>query len=146
MEYNTILLLDDDDDDCTLFEDALNEVNSTVELKTANSYGQMMRVLGDPDSELPDLIVMDLNMPAQNGFECLANLKMSEELKHLPVVIFSTSAQREAIDLVYDRGAVLYITKPSTFSELKQIVARLVTLALRGVPCRPARERFLIEL
>jgi CheY-like chemotaxis protein len=145
MFYKSILLLDDDDDDCSLFQDALHEVDNTAELKTTNSCHQLMTMLRQPDGNLPDLIVMDLNMPEQNGFECLASLKVTHELKHIPVIIFSTSAQREAIDLVYSRGAMHYITKPSAFGALKQIVSRLLTIDLSKANHPLPREKFLLE-
>jgi CheY-like chemotaxis protein len=103
-----------------------------------------MTVLRQPGANLPDLIVMDLNMPEQNGFECLANIKVAQELKQIPVIIFSTSAQREAIDLVYSRGALHYITKPNAFGALKQIVKWLLTMDLKK-PDWPPREKFLLE-
>ena len=144
MSYNSILLLDDDDDACSLFQDALREVDTTAQLKTTNSCRQLMTVLRQPGANLPDLIVMDLNMPEQNGFECLANIKVAQELKQIPVIIFSTSAQREAIDLVYSRGALHYIAKPNAFGGLKQIVKWLLTMDLKK-PDWPPREKFLLE-
>jgi len=70
---------------------------------------------------------------------------VTRELKHIPVVIFSTSAQREAIDQAYSRGAMHYITKPYAFRALKQIVTRLLTLDLRKLNDPQSREKFLLE-
>lgn len=128
MSDKSILLLDDDDDDCFLFKDALNEVDDTAELTTTNSCDQLIDLLSEPGAELPDLIVMDLNMPGVNGFECLECLKVTRTLKHIPVVIFSTGAQHETTDRVYDQGAAECIAKPNTFGALKEIVTRLLAL------------------
>lgn len=144
MPHKSILLLDDDDDDCSLFQDALSEVDSTAELKTINSCHQLLTMLHSPDAHHPDLIVMDLNMPRQNGLECLGILKVNQKLKHIPVVILSTSSRQEAMDQVFDRGALHYITKPNAFTMLKQIVLRLLTLD-PGKTKNPSRETFLLE-
>lgn len=142
--HKSILLLDDDNDDCTLFQEALYEVDRAAELWTANSFDELMAMLRGPGQ--PDLIVMDLNMPKLNGIECLARLKATERLKDIPVVIFSTIAQQDAVERVYRNGALHYITKPYTFQVLKQIVARLLSMDLRKKDKRTAREKFLIEL
>ena len=126
MPDKSILLVDDDDDDCFLFQDALSEVDDTAELKTTNSCRQLMSMLGAQNADLPDLIVMDFNMPKQNGAECLSCLKVERKLKHIPVVILSTSNDRASIDMVYDRGAASYIVKPNTFEALKDIVTQLL--------------------
>lgn len=126
MSDKSILLVDDDDDDCFLFQDALNEVNSNAELKTTNSCDQLMNMLSKQGADLPDLIVMDMNMPKQNGAECLSCLKVARKLKHIPVVILSTSNQRESMEMVFDKGAAQYFTKPDTFAALKKIVGQLL--------------------
>ena len=128
MSDKSILLVDDDDDDCFLFQDALQEVDRTAELKTTSSCDQLLTILNEPGAALPDLIVMDINMPRKNGFECLACLKVTDELKDIPVVIFSTGGQQEAINSVQDRGAMQYIVKPNTFGALKEIVTRLLEI------------------
>ena len=126
MSDKSILLVDDDDDDCFLFQDALNEVNRNAELRTTSSCDQLMIML-NREADLPDLIVMDLNMPKKNGFECLECLKVTRELKNIPVVIMSTAIQCESNEQIRDRGAARYFTKPNTFEALKEIVAQLLT-------------------
>jgi len=144
MNHKSIVLVDDDDDDCSLFEEAMFEVDSSAALMTANSCSQLLGQLSDVNAEIPDLIVMDFNMPKQNGFECLAILKENNNLKDVPVIIFSTAAQRETVDLVYKYGAAYYITKPDAFNALKRIVSRILSIDLNNVKPQ-AREKFLLE-
>ena len=93
-----IFLADDDEDDCMLFEDALREVNASTELATANDGVELMMLLGKTVPPPPDVIFLDLNMPKKNGFECLAEIRNSKQFKDIPVVIFSTTGEKEAID------------------------------------------------
>src|SRR5688500_8306614 len=108
----SIFLADDDADDCTLFKDALKEVCAGTKLTTASDGEELMDILIETVPPPPDVIFIDLNMPRKNGFECLEEIKHSQKLKNIPVVIFSTSSQQDTINKVYDQGAHYYICKP----------------------------------
>src|SRR4051794_29242611 len=105
VNHRHVLLADDDEDDCLLFKDALDELTLPVKLTITNNGEQLMQLLGDPNAALPDIVFLDLNMPRKNGFECLTEIKESERLKQLPIVIFSTSFEEGMADLLYRQGA-----------------------------------------
>ena len=128
-----ILLADDDEDDCILFEDALKEIcPHRSNLTTANDGLRLMQLLGAPVPISPDIIFLDLNMPVKNGFQCLSEIRKNDELKAIPIVIFSTTTQKEAIDKVYQDGANLYIRKPGSFAKLKNVIERVLSMDWRG--------------
>lgn len=141
----SVYLADDDADDRLLFEEALMEVSHNVELTTANNGEQLMKILDQTTPPPPHLIFLDLNMPLKNGFECLEAIKKDKKLKHIPVVIFSTSCQKEAIDNVYSKGADYYICKPDNFQKLKTVLNQMFSIDLTGMYSRPSRENFLIQ-
>ncbi len=123
LKYN-LLLADDDEDDCAFFKDALDELVFSVDLTTVNDGVQLMNFLSEnPSSDLPDILFLDLNMPRKSGFECLTEIKKIDKLKHLPVIIFSTSLDMNIVDLMYEKGATHYIQKPGEFSKLKKVIA-----------------------
>lgn len=70
----------------------------------------------------PDLVLLDLNLPKKSGHEVLAEIKADEDLKHIPVVILSTSAAEEDIVQAYNLHANCYIRKPVSFSEFTEVV------------------------
>jgi two-component system response regulator len=70
----------------------------------------------------PDLIVLDLNMPRKNGHEVLAEIKIDDQLKDIPVVILTTSKSREDITKAYGLHANCYISKPVDFDEFTRVV------------------------
>lgn len=121
LENIRLLLADDDEDDCFLFKEALNELHVSVSLTTVHDGEQLMLMLAH-NAALPQLLILDLNMPRKNGFECLAEIKKNDHMKDLPVVIFSTSFDSEVINKLYRNGAHLYIRKPSDFSDLKKAI------------------------
>src|SRR6478609_8148333 len=124
----SIFLADDDGDDCMLFEDALREVSNNTQLTTANDGLQLMEILDRSVPPPPDVIFLDLNMPCKNGFECLDEIKQSPKLHDIPVVIFSTSAQADTINKVYQKGANYYICKPGSFPLLKKAIQHVLSI------------------
>ena len=140
----SVYLADDDADDRFLFEEALMEVKSNIKLTTVNNGEQLMNYL-DKNTPPPHLIFLDLNMPLKNGVECLDEIKKDTRLKHIPVIIFSTSCQEEAIEQVYKKGADYYICKPDNFQTLKALLNRVFFLSLNTLSTRPKREDFLIS-
>jgi CheY-like chemotaxis protein len=123
-----IFLADDDVDDCLLFEDALREVAADTTLTTALDGMELMGILDKFVPPPPDMIFLDLNMPRKNGFECLNAIRTDQKLKAIPVIIFSTSAQPEFIERVYQSGANRYIRKPSSFTELRNAISEMLAI------------------
>lgn len=123
----SILLVDDDADDRMLFTDALNELTSDVLLKTASHCDDGIDSLIKPHDELPDLVVMDINMPGKNGLECLEDIRNHARLKKLPVVILSTDTDEDVIKEAYRRGANFYISKPNSFQGLKREIQKIIS-------------------
>lgn len=143
--YN-LLLADDDEDDCAFFKDALDELLLSVNLTTVNDGVQLMNfLLPLPCEGLPDILFLDLNMPRKCGFECLTEIKKNDQLKHLPVIIFSTSFDLNIVDLMYEKGATHYIQKPGEFSKLKKVIANALSLCTENNFKQPVRNHFILQ-
>jgi CheY-like chemotaxis protein len=136
----SIFLADDDDDDCALFEEALREIERSIQLTTVHDGEQLMHLLASVEGDLPDVLFLDLNMPRKNGFECLAEIKKNNRLRLLNVIIFSTSLQQDVADLLYTHGAHHFIRKPASYHELKNIIH----LALTAPTRQRTRENFIL--
>jgi CheY-like chemotaxis protein len=124
-----LLLVDDDRDDLELFATTLKEISISVKLKAVQSWNELKAFLDRcPKSELPNLAVLDLNMPYKDGIECLSMLKESPEYKHIPVVIFSTSVQPDVKQKCFQLGAMSCIEKPESYETYKDVVHYMVNL------------------
>lgn len=123
----SILLVEDDADDRMLFTEALYELTADVRLRTASHCDDGIDSLIQPHDELPDLVVMDINMPGKTGLECLEDIRNHSRLHKLPVVILSTDTDEDVIRDAYRRGANFYISKPNSFQALKKEVQKLIT-------------------
>lgn len=119
-----ILLADDDKEDFYLFREALKQLDPTATLTHVEDSVQLLKYLADVD--LPDVIVLDVHMPYKPVVESLADIKGNDKFKHLPVIIFSTSGDKETIDACYKAGATLYLVKPYTFHDLVNIIRKIV--------------------
>jgi CheY-like chemotaxis protein len=107
---------------------------------------ELMEHLMHPDTILPDILFLDLNMPKKTGKECLIEIKKTEHLKHLIVAIYSTSSSEEDIEDTFIQGANIYIKKPSNFNALKKIINEVVTLNWHYHTSGLNRETFLLRL
>jgi CheY-like chemotaxis protein len=70
----------------------------------------------------PGIILLDLNMPKKDGREALAEIKADEALRHIPVVVLTTSKDEEDVLRTYDLGVNSFITKPVTFAGLVEVM------------------------
>lgn len=114
------LLADDDGDDQQLFREALEAVDPTVVCYCAASGLEALDILSK--AEKPHLIFLDVNMPGMNGWQCLKAIKATEAYKHIPVLMYSTSAHQRDVEIALDLGALCFFTKPHNFNELKNIL------------------------
>jgi DNA-binding NtrC family response regulator len=139
-----ILLADDDNDDCLLFEEALKELRLSTHLTIVNDGEQLMRYLNKKMSPVPFVLFLDLNIPRKNGIECLQEIKANQELSHLHVIIYSTSAELDMVNLLYRNEAQYYIRKPSEFSQLKKVINHALTMIKKKNVAKPEKENFVI--
>lgn len=137
-----ILLADDDKDEYFLFEKALEELSVLTHLKTVSNGEELINYLTENTEHLPDVIFLDLNMPRINGSECLLKIKGNKKLKHLPVIIYSTSLRDESVDELYKNGAHYYLHK-SNFAELPECIRKVLAMVTKN-PNQPSRDEFII--
>src|SRR5258706_14849166 len=113
-----LLIVDDDPDDIELFKEALSEVEPEVVCISKRDGKEALDFLAAEILSLPDVIFLDLNMPRLNGKQCLAEIKNVERLSSIPVIIYSTTRQKEDEDILKQLGANFFMIKPSTFGEI----------------------------
>ncbi|MCW3117317.1 MAG: rcp1 2, partial [Chitinophagaceae bacterium] len=141
-----ILLADDDSDDCSFFKEVLAEFTLSTQLTAVHDGEQLMRRLIDETNELPHVLFLDLNMPRKNGFECLAEIKQSQRLKHVPVVIFTTSFEQGVVNQLYQNGVQYFVRKPPEFSQFRKIIQHAISLIAKGNISQPTRENFVLTV
>ena len=124
---HNIFYTDDDADDQAFFIDAVRDVSSLLEVTTQSDGDELLTLLHNPPPK-PSLLFLDLNMPVKNGFEVLKEIRESEQTRDLPVIIFSTSDNEEAVNRTRALGANLYVTKPTSYSKLKKVIMHSLSI------------------
>ncbi len=122
-KFIRFLLVDDDVDDTSIFKEVLEEVNPSIDFVSAGDGHEALHILKAQNSILPDVIFLDLNMPRMDGKECLSVLKKDAQLRHIPVIMYTTSSQSKDIEETMQKGAICFITKPTNLRELKSILS-----------------------
>ena len=140
-----LLLADDDIDDCDFFRDALDEINDTVSLTVVNNGVELMDFLTAQKDTYPDLLFLDLNMPKKSGMECIAEIKASNHLSAIPIIVFSTSLDKSVVDKMFDLGVHHYIQKPGQFSSLKSVITKALSLFNNTTVAPPSIDQFIIQ-
>jgi len=119
MKINTILLVDDDPDDCEIFCQTFEEIDPSIQCITKKSCYEAMTYLKTGPRNFPDLVFLDLNMPAINGLQCMERMKKLAMLEKIRVVIYTTSKNPEDIEVTKKMGASFFLTKQGRLKELK---------------------------
>jgi len=114
MEPKKVLLAEDDLDDQKLFQEFLHHRTDVVLLPIAENGVTLLNMLEEikPDVNLPDLIVLDQNMPKKSGVQTLQALKESSRYAHIPVVVYSTYSDQQLINTCQQMGAAVVTSKP----------------------------------
>ena len=126
----TILMADDDDDDYLLTKKALSEshlLNTLVRVQDGEELMDYLHERGDYAGGVtrPGVILLDLNMPRMDGREALREIKSHDNLRSIPVVVFTTSKAEEDVFRSYQLGVNSFITKPVTFDNLAAVMRKL---------------------
>lgn len=121
--------VDDDPDDLEIFTDVVNsmadETTASIALHTYRGGDCLLDKMGTKPPENA-IVLLDINMPLKDGFEVLKDIRSNSFLKTIPVVMYSTSNNPDAVKECMKLGANLYAVKPSSFNALKEIIKKVI--------------------
>lgn len=120
MREAKILLVEDNEGDIILTKEALKEAKIKNEICVAMDGQQALDILNGP--ELPDMILLDINLPKVDGLEVLSTIKKDDRLKKIPVIMLSTSSAESDISTSYNNHANCFITKPVDLLHFMEVV------------------------
>ena len=126
MRTAQILLVEDNPGDIRLTREALKESRIPSQLFVVNDGVEaldfMRKIKKFSGTPMPDLILLDLNLPRKSGIEVLAELKCDKFLSMIPVVVLTTSQSPEDIRNTYSLGANCFICKPVEFDSFTELI------------------------
>jgi CheY-like chemotaxis protein len=127
-----VLCIDDDYDDRELFADIIDEINKTgdnkylIEVVSASECDEALELLLNMES-LPSFIFMDINMPKQNGYQCIPMLRSHERLRDIPIVVCSTGSTENQLAKMKTLGVQGVIIKQPSFAKMKTALLNFFT-------------------
>lgn len=128
-----LLIVEDSNEDFEVLQRFLQRSSLAISIQRCVNGDQALELLAQmsdrknpPSLPRPKLIVLDLNLPGTDGREVLRYIKQDENLKTLPVIVFTTSNNPQDIEACYRHGVNSYIIKPINFAQLKQDIQVLV--------------------
>ena len=142
IKNRNIYYADDDADDRQLFTDVVESMDTPVDLHLQRDGQELLERLEDRPP-YPTVIFLDINMPRKNGIEVLRLIRQQEDLKTVPIVIFSTSDDPDIIKSARELGANMFVSKPFSFSKFKKAITHCLSIDWENF--RPAREQFLLK-
>ena len=126
MKQVRILLVEDNEGDIVLTLEALEEskFSSIVDLARngQQALDHLLRNEGYEQAAQPDLILLDINLPLVSGHEVLSEIKTNEQLKHIPVIMLTTSSSAKDIKKAYGNHANCYICKPAEINDFVHVI------------------------
>lgn len=125
MLYKNILLIDDDSDDADVFIEAIISLDKNISCLAETNPVKALEFLKNAEI-LPDLIFLDYNMPVMNGNEFLEKMRDVEDLRPIPVILYSSYSENAAEQLSIIHDTERYITKPNSFKELTAVLKSIL--------------------
>ncbi|MFG0330338.1 MAG: response regulator [Phycisphaerales bacterium] len=136
-----ILLVEDNPGDVRLTREALLDAKVVNNLNVVSDGEKAIQFLlqenGYGGAPVPDLILLDLNLPRKGGREVLEEIKSHEQLRAIPIVVLTTSTNDEDVLSAYQLHANCYITKPVDFDQFLRVIRQLENFWLSVVHLPP---------
>lgn len=121
-----ILQVEDSPEDRMMTAEALSEALPSAELRSVATTKEAITMISAEGGWSPNVVLLDLSLPGENGFEMLQFIKCRPDLQSIPVIIFSSSKAQRDIDKAYRLQANCYIPKPADFKGYLALMALLI--------------------
>lgn len=121
-----IAVIDDNISDLILVKEVFDDLHQNFTVSTFDYGKTALEAMRQADATLPDLILLDINMPTMNGFEVLREIKTNPISSHIPVVMLTTSSHPGDIEQAYSLLANSYLVKSMQFDDFVNQVEAFV--------------------
>ena len=129
MKPVNILLVEDNEGDILLTKEAFEDAKIHVNLSVVQDGREAIDFLNKQgkhiNAALPDLLLLDVNLPKKNGHEVLKYIKGNDFFRHIPVIMLTTSSSPSDINLSYNNYANCFITKPVDANDFLSVIASI---------------------
>ena len=141
-ELTKVMIAEDDQDDYEFFTHAIDELSLSVVITRAENGDVLLQLL---DTEIPDLLFLDLFLPRKDGRHCLREIRANKKYDLLPVIIYSSFHDPNSIEFTFLEVANIFVIKPASFNELREILKRIFSIEWKKALSYPALPDFVIN-
>lgn len=124
-----VVLIEDNQSDIDIMIEAFNQTDTRKNIDVVMNGDEAINYFNslktNLDSGMPDLVLLDVNLPSHNGLEILRLIKGDEVLKHIPVVMLTTSSSEKDIEKCYSNHANSFFSKPSSLHKFIELISML---------------------
>ncbi|GMQ29657.1 response regulator [Algoriphagus confluentis] len=124
-----IFLVEDNEGDILLIQESMDEANLSNRIRVVRDGEEAFQTLEDLGTSslknLPDILLLDINLPKKNGHEVLASIKTNPALKKTPIIVLTNSSSENDIFKAYDHHANCYIVKPLEIQDFHHVVKKI---------------------
>jgi CheY-like chemotaxis protein len=141
-EATHVLIAEDDDDDYQIFSAAIGELSFEILLSRVEDGKVLIQFLEDA---IPDILFLDILMPCKDGRTCIREIRANKRFDELPVITYSSLRDIETTEFFYREGSNLFVIKPSSFKELKEILQNILTIDWKKTMYYPPKAQFVMN-
>jgi|SRR5580698_8155672 DNA-binding response OmpR family regulator len=125
---NLVFIVDDDPDDRQIILEAFLENHPAIDYAFIETADELLLTLHREDTEFPNLILLDLNMPGILGLQALREMRGNKKFSQIPIIVLTTSTLDKDRSMSYEFGASCFLTKPDSYGKLVDIVNAIIRL------------------
>lgn len=141
-EQNNVLIAEDDQDDFEMFSMAIQDLSISVIIRRAENGEILMQLL---DASLPDILFLDIALPRKDGKQCLREIRSNNKYDLLPIIMYTSFHDPKSIEFSFREGANIFIIKPSSYKELKEILRNIFAIEWKKSMYYPALPDFVVN-
>ena len=120
----SVLMIDDDDVDIFSIQRAIKKLQPAIRFEAIKHSQNFLEKIDDY-AELPDAVLLDINMPVVDGYQILGSIQQHQQWKKIPVIMLTTSESPHDQEACLRAGATAFLTKPSTSVEMDSVLTEL---------------------
>jgi DNA-binding response OmpR family regulator len=141
-DNKNVLIAEDDHDDFEMFSLAIQDLSISVIIRRAENGDVLMQVL---EANVPDILFLDISLPRKDGKQCLREIRANHKYDLLPIIMYTSFQDPRSIEFSFREGANIFIIKPSSYQELKEILKNVFAIEWKKSMYYPALPDFVIN-
>lgn len=141
-ELKDVMVAEDDTDDFELLCDVIRSLPLQVVITHAGDGEILMKLMHE---NVPDLLFLDIILPRKTGIDCIREIRSDKKFDKLPIIVYTSLKDLDTIEFCYRNGTNLFIHKPNSYREIREIIEKIFSLSWKKIQYYPSRQDFVMN-